>query len=286
MYAQVNGIKIFFDIEGGGGLVPNGPVLEKRPTVLVLHGGPGCDHSYFKPWLSPLAEVCQLVYVDHRGNGRSDRTDQSTYTIEQMADDLEALRLQLGLGEVIVFGHSFGGMVAQTYALKYPDSYSKLILAATTPSYEFWDEAQEIAEATATEAQKAIVNDLFEGRITSQAQHDEWWRTCMSMYFHKPDHELIAEELKRMIGAVDVTNYMMKHELPSFNVRDRLHEITVPTLVIGGEHDWVTPPSQSRAIADRIPGAELVIMDDCGHMGFAEEPDAYIGYLRAFITAP
>lgn len=263
MYANVNGIKLFFDVEGTS-LVPVGPKMVEMPTLLILHGGPGCDHSYFRPWLSPLTSVAQLVYIDHRGNGRSERTDEKTYTMDQMADDIEALRKYLGLGKVMMLGHSFGGMVAQTYALKYPDSLTKLVLAATTPSSQFWDEAEEIAQVRATEEQKAILNSLFEGRIQTQEEHDAWWRVCMPLYFEKSNPDQINEELERMIGAVDVTNYMMKYEIPKYDVRSRLPEITVPTLVLAGRHDWVTPVSQSVAMHEGIPNSKLVIMEDSG----------------------
>lgn len=284
MYANVNGIKLFFDVEGTS-LVPVGPKMVEMPTLLILHGGPGCDHSYFRPWLSPLASVAQLVYIDHRGNGRSERTDEKTYTMDQMADDIEALRKYLGLGKVMMLGHSFGGMVAQTYALKYPDSLTKLVLAATTPSSQFWDEAQEIAQVRATEEQKAILNSLFEGRIQTQEEHDAWWRVCMPLYFERSNPDQINEELDRMIGAVDVTNYMMKYEIPKYDVRSRLPEITVPTLVLAGRHDWVTPVSQSVAMHQGIPNSKLVIMEDSAHMGFAEEPEAYLNYLTDFLKS-
>jgi proline iminopeptidase len=283
MYANINGVQIFFDVEGKG-LVPDGPKLVQRPTLFVLHGGPGCEHSYFKPWMSPLAEDMQLIYLDHRGNGRSERTALETYTIEQMADDLEGLRKHLGLDDVMILGHSFGGMVAQKYALKYPDAISKLVLAATAPSLAFWDEAQDAAKVTATDEQLAILNNLFEGKINSQEEHDAWWRVCMPLYFYKPDLPVIEEELDRMIGAYEVTNYMMKNDLATFDYRDQLAGITAPTLVLAGRHDWVTPVSQNEAISSRIPNARLVVMEDSGHMGFAEEPEAYIKHLRDFLV--
>src|SRR5687767_14052163 len=119
------------------GLAPSGTAMVAREPCFVLHGGPGLDHSYFKPWLTPLAETMQLIYVDHRGTGRSERVPLETCTIEQMADDLEELRTYLGLDKVVVLGNSFGGMWALVYAVRHPESISKMILVTTTPSYEF-----------------------------------------------------------------------------------------------------------------------------------------------------
>lgn len=282
MYAHVNGVDLFFDIEGGG-YVPDGPTVVAKPTLVLLHGGPGCDHSYFKPWLLPLTDQVQLLLVDHRGNGRSGRVDEKTYTIEQMADDLEALRHHLGLGPIIVLGHSFGGMVAQVYALRYPQSVSKLILSNTAPSADFWEEAQEMADKMATPEQLAVLPALFEGTITSQDEFDQWWETCMPLYFHKPDAEIIAEVEGRMRGEVVVANYMMANEIPNYDVREGLASVTVPTLVIAGRYDWVTPVSQSEAIVAALPGAQLVIQEASGHMGFIEETEGYLAAVRAFL---
>lgn len=174
MYANVHGTRLFFDVEGAR-YVARGSRLAEQPVVPVLHGAPGCDHSNFKPWLSPLALHVQLVYVDHRGNGRSDDADESTYTIERMAEDVEGLRTHVCLDPVVVLSHSFGGMVAQVYAIRHPQAVPGLVLSSTAPSAQFWDEAQGMADRMATTAQKKVLNDLFEGRIASQEEFDDWW---------------------------------------------------------------------------------------------------------------
>lgn len=286
MYAHINGAKIYFDIEGEGHLTPRGPDMVERPVLFLIHGGPGVDHSYFRPWMSPLAEHFQLVYMDNRGNGRSEYTGHDTYNIDQMVDDIEALRLYLGLEKIHLLGQSFGGMLALSYVLKYPESLSKLVVANSAPSYDFWEEAQAIANATGTPEQREIVKNLFESKITNQEEHDAWWRVCMPLYYHQPDEamqELIRLELDRTVLAYDVSNYMMENELPHYDVRPRLGEVKTPTLVLAGEYDWVTPPSQSRAAAEKIAGSQLVIQEDVGHMGFAESQDAYLKVLTDFL---
>lgn len=124
MFASLNGTKIYFDVEGSG-YVPDGPKMVGKSVLFAVHGGPGSDHSDFKPWLTPLSEHYQIVYLDQRSNGQSERVDPSTCTFDQLADDIEALRLYLGLEKIIVLGHSFGGMIAQVFAVKYPNSVEK-----------------------------------------------------------------------------------------------------------------------------------------------------------------
>jgi len=284
MYANVNGCSLFFDVEGSG-YVAQGGVLSEQPVVFVLHGGPGCDHSNFKPWLSPLSQHAQLVYVDHRGNGRSDDADESTYTIEQMADDVEGLRCHLGLGPVVVLGHSFGGMVAQVCAIRHPHAIRGLVLSSTAPSAQFWDEAQEMADRMASPEQKEVLTALFEGRIGSQQEFDEWWRVCLPLYFHDPDPEALDEMLDRMRGRVDVANYMMATQIPGFDIRDQLPSVRAPSLVLSGRHDWVTPVSQSVVITEALLDATHVIFEHSGHMTFAEENDLYLRHVIDFVAA-
>jgi pimeloyl-ACP methyl ester carboxylesterase len=108
MHVLVNGVSLFFDVEGAK-LVPDGPALRERPTLLLLHGGPGFDHSIFKPAYSALADVAQVICLDHRGNGRSEAGPRGGWTLAQWGDDVHAFCDVLGIRKPIVLGVSFGG---------------------------------------------------------------------------------------------------------------------------------------------------------------------------------
>src|SRR5437762_11187965 len=120
MRIKVNGTTLFFDVEGAK-LVADGPGMRERPTLLLLHGGPGFDHSTFKPLYSALTDVAQVVYLDHRGNGRSDGGPQELWTLAQWGDDVRAFYESLGIVKPIVLDISFGGMVARSYSTRHPD---------------------------------------------------------------------------------------------------------------------------------------------------------------------
>src|ERR1700716_56942 len=130
MHVVVNGVRLFFDVEGTK-LVPDGPVMREEPTLLMLHGGPGADHSIYRPAYSALAEFAQIVYLDHRGNGRSEDGPSETWTLAQWGDDVRAFCDALSIVNPIVLGASFGGMVALAYATRHPAHPSKLILIST-----------------------------------------------------------------------------------------------------------------------------------------------------------
>lgn len=285
MYAHINGVALYFDIVSSGLAVdPSGD--REKAVLFVQHGGPGSDHSYFRPFLDELGEVAQVVYVDHRGTGRSGDAPLETYTVEQMADDLEALRMRLGIERIVLLGHSYGGMVAQVFAVKYPASLQKLILSNTAPDWGFWEEAQEIAERIATPEQREVFRDLFEGTISSQEEYREWKAKCTPLYYRAPNPELFAALTNRAKGRFEVATHMMAHELPTFSVIDRLHQISVPTLVLAGAYDWVTPPSQSERIVQRVPNAEYVLFEQSGHQVFADqEQQDYLETVVSFIAA-
>ena len=284
MHAHVNGVDLYFDVLGSGHEVTDTDLVPK-PTVVVHHGGPGNDHSYFRPWIDRLSEVAQLVLVDQRGSGRSGRAPKETYTIEQNADDVEALRQHLGLGKIIFLGHSYGGMVAQVYATRHLDSLSKLILSNTTPSSQFWEEAQAIADEVATPEQLAIVNDLFDGKISSQEEFDHWWATCQPMYYHHPDQASIDSLGARQKGSFEVASHMMANAVPAYDVRPQLASFDVPTLVLASRYDWVTPPTQSEQIVAALPQAEHHVFEDSGHMPFIEENELYLETVANFIRS-
>ena len=281
MYAKVNGAEIYFDVEGSG-LVPDGEVMKEKDVAFVLHGGPAMDHTYYKPHLTPLSSDMQLIYVDHRNTGRSKRMDVESCTIEQMADDVEALREYLGLGKVHIIGNSFGGMWAMTYALRHQASIDKLILITTSPSYDFYEAAKAEAARKGTPEQIAAIPDLFEGRIGTPEELRAWWRTVNPLYYYAwNDKYWIGKDRSR--PNAELTAHMWQHVMPSFNLLDRLHEITVPTLVMGARHDWVTPYGESEKIAAGIPGSELVIFEESGHMPFVEEQERFLVVVREFL---
>lgn len=130
MKARVRDTELFFDVEGAA-LVPDGNRMGERPVLFLHPGGPGGDHSGFKPSYTPLREVVQLIYFDPRGSGRSAPCDPASISLDNHIDDLDGLREYLGLPRISLLGGSYGGMVALGYAIRYPERLANLILVAT-----------------------------------------------------------------------------------------------------------------------------------------------------------
>ena len=138
----------FVDIDGAK-LVPDGMTMRERPTVILLHGGPGFDHTAFKATYASLAEIAQVVYYDHRGNGRSEHGPQELWTLDQWADDLRTLCDVLGIERPVVFGASFGGFVALNYALRHPDHPARLILLSTAARIRYGPSPRDVRASRA-----------------------------------------------------------------------------------------------------------------------------------------
>src|SRR5437763_1185309 len=181
MHARIRGTKIYFDIDGAG-LVPEGDRMVERPALFLLHGGPGGDHAGFKTSSAALRDVAQLVYVDHRGCGRSAPGDSADYTLDNNIDDLDALREHLGLKRISVLGSSYGGMVALGYALRFPDHLANLVLVCTAPSYRFMDDAKRHVAQQGTPDQVRVCQRLWDGNFESLDQLREFYEIMGPMY--------------------------------------------------------------------------------------------------------
>jgi proline iminopeptidase len=283
MRARIRDTEIYFDVEGSG-LVVDGSRMREKPVMFVIHGGPGADHSSYKPGFSPLSQKVQLVYFDHRGQGRSSRGAKETYTLDNNVEDMEALRQHLGLDKIVVLGSSYGGMVALSYAVRYPQNVSHLIVVATVPDSRFLQRAKEILAQRGTDEQNAIAQRLWNGTFESEEQLREYFQVMAPMYSITHDPESRQKGWDRAILSADAINVAFGGFLRSYNVLDQLHKITSPTLVIGGRHDWICPSEFSEEIAKAIPNADLRIFENSGHSVRADEPEALLDAIAGFLV--
>ena len=265
-------------------MVPDGPRMVEKPVAFVIHGGPGGDHSYYKPWLSPLADKMQLVYIDHRGQGRSARGPRETYTLENNVEDLEALRDYLGLDKIVLLGASYGGMVALSYAVRYPENVSHLLAIVTVPDARFLDRAKEILAERGTDEQQAVAEKLWAGNFADDEELRHYFDVMEPMYSLTHDPKKDSDARARSIYSSDAINEGFGGFLRSYDVSDQLHKITAPTLVIGAQHDWICAPEFSEEIASKIPNADLRMFEQSGHSVITDENKAFLDVVRGFIT--
>jgi proline iminopeptidase len=281
MRAHLDSVELFFDVDGYG-LRRSGARLTAKPVMAVLHGGPGFDHSDWVPWLKPLTRDIQLLYVDHRGNGRSSRPPLETCTPQAMADDLEQLRTHLGIERLVVFGASFGGMVALTYAVRHPHGLSKLILSSTAASYQFVDEARRLARERGTTEQIEAIMPILNGTLRDEDHLAAAWPVARPLYYAHYDPRLDASGAAT-IRNLDLLNWFFSRGVRDYDLRSRLAEVDTPTLVLSGQHDFICPPSQAAELATGLRNARLVSFERSGHLPHKEQAAEFRTAVRRFV---
>ena len=287
MHVTVNGVRLFFDVEGSK-LVPDGPSMREKPTLLMLHGGPGFDHSIFRPAYSALSDVAQIVYLDLRGNGRSEDGPREHWNLAQWGDDVRAFCDALGIIDPVVLGASFGGMVAMAYATRHPEHPAKLVLISTEAIGGSYPERRvALFERFGGPEMGALARRRFlEARgHPDQASLDAWRRLAMPLYTRVPRD---PNAVRRAVVRPEVLHWFTRPEGEShrFNMRDDLGRIRCPTLVLGGEDDPIHPIESQADIAAALP-AHLVQFErfaDCRHGVVPDAPERAMAVLRAFLA--
>ena len=288
-FVDANGAMIYYEEFGKG------------EPLLIVHGGPGASHDYFLPYLIPLAQQNKLIFIDERGSGQSEKLeDVKQYTVENMVEDVEAVRKVLNLGKINLLGHSYGGVLAQAYALKYQNNLSHLILCSTFPSTsQMNDVFVKIKENMSPDLRSRINKMESEGlyghglpyeqnRYTTEYMIAAWGEGYFPyLYQRRPDpsydpaSEGFAWDLYREMWGSD-GEYIIDGNLKSVEYVDRLNTIKVPTLINCGDHDECDP-SLSKEMHEKISGSKLVIFPESGHMTFVDQPDMFIKTINVFL---
>ncbi len=248
--------------------------------VVVLHGGLGLDHTYLRAGFDGLARDARLLYVDQRGNGRSPAgRPLSQIDLTTWADDVDRLAETLGLGPVVVFGHSFGGFVAIECALRHPGRVAALVLCGTGAAFDHIDAvlAELDRRGASVHQRRAFTGPAF----TSDAEYAAWLESAAPLYLYpgspiRLDTSGIACNVATLArGAEAVRDWDRRADLES---------ITAPALVTSGRHDFVMPVERAGApLAAGLPHATSVVFERSGHLPFLEEPERYGRVLRSWL---
>ena len=281
MFATVNGARIFFDTVGSK-LAIDGERMVERPTLIVMHGGPGFDHSTMRPYFDRFADTHQVLYLDHRGNGRSGG-EKETWTLDQWGDDVKTLCDVLGIEKPVVFGNSFGGMVAMAYAARHPDHPAKLILSSTAARIRLDMTFQMMEERGGAKARAAA--ERF-WASTDDAAMADYMALCMPLY-NPPGGEDQGAARRRAIMRVETTRHFSLGEMRKMDARAGLARVRCPTLVTVGDYDPITPVVCSQEIVAALPAGlgELQMFEGAGHGVHRDDPAGAERLLRRFLAA-
>ncbi len=286
MRVVVNGIRLFFDVEGAR-LEPDAGSMREKPTLILLHGGPGMDHTGYKPRFSQLADLCQVLYLDHRGNGRSDPATPETWTLAQWGDDVYAFCEALGISRPIVYGASFGGAVAMSYAIRHPGHAGKLILvSAEAAGGAYFAERIAMFERLGGPEVGALARRRYLQGQVDPAMLQDWIRLAFPVYTRTSrDPEAVTRA--RLRPEVNLWFTRPDGEGRAYDFRPALARVQCPTLVMGGEEDPMTPIVCQEEIAAALP-PHLVRFErfaGCGHGVVHDAPERAMAVIREFIAS-
>lgn len=283
MKVQVNGKSIFFDVEGPQ-YVPDGEGgLKRLPTLIAIHGSPGnSDHSVFKPDFSALRDVAQVIYLDLSGAGRSDDEPDGVFSLERWSDDLVAFCEVLAIEKPVILGVSAGGYVTMMHGIRHPDHAAKLIVAS---SQAFLDVPRSLAEfkRVGGDEVERVARVLLTEKVNGETSL-AFGRVCMPFYNTSPQPPRSAIIFRPKLA-------MAFHKLDGIwhkmDLRPELHRISVPTLVLAGDTDPITPLQDSLDIAAALDPAivTLEVIENAGHGPWRDQPEPSYRALRAFLAA-
>ena len=291
-FVDANGVLIYYKSLGSGA------------PLMIVHGGPGASHDYFLPYLLPLARRHHLIFIDERGSGRSEKLeDPAGHTVEGMVEDVEAVRKALHLGTISLLGHSYGGVLAQAYALKYQQYLDHLCLCSTFQSTEKMNEVframrakmpKELAARITRQEATGLYGhgkEYERGRYTDDYMIAAWGEAYFPyLYQNHPDANYnptangnMSWDLYRTMWGSN-GEFVIDGNLKSVEYENRLPEIKVPTLIVAGDNDECDP-SLSRTMHEKIAGSRLVILPKSGHMTFVDQPGLFLREVDDFLAS-
>lgn len=275
---KVNGAELYYKIMGNG------------EPIVILHGGPGFEHTYLLPQMGELAHSYKLIFYDQRTSGGSTAsTDSSSITLENFVEDLEGVRKAFNLNKMNLLGHSWGGMLGMFYAIKYPENLNSLMLIGSGGARsDFWKELfSNIRQKRTPEDSLEIANlkasEDFKNNNIEAVQ--KYWKLFFRAYFYD---QSLGNSLNMQLSETTIKNMSLidsrplGHVLLDYDIRDELSVISCPTLIIHGDTDTV-PLEYAKEIHENIANSEFVILENCGHFPFIETPNKFFGLISDFM---
>jgi proline iminopeptidase len=278
MLQTVNGIDIYYELKRCSGVRPS---ESNRSTVVLLHGGPGMDHTVFKPAFDPLCKYVDVVYYDHRGCGQSADGARSKWNLAQWAEDVKSFLDHTDIKKPIVLGTSFGGLVAQQLAVAHPQSLGGLVLMSTAAKADVTlcvSYMERFGGKKAAAAAAAFFSNSNEPGVVEKFQE-----LCIPLYAHKGVNWDILNNVTYRPEVSD--HFFAAHgEFHSFDFSHALGSIDVSTLVVHGKKDVVFPYPLAEELFKNLKSRrkELVGIRDCGHFSEQDAPQRIIDAILDF----
>ncbi|MEO8146198.1 MAG: alpha/beta fold hydrolase [Bacteroidia bacterium] len=286
-YIKVNGAKLWIETEGTG------------DALFLISGGPGGAHVGMHSF-APLKDACMLVYIDNFGRGKSDTAKTpEEYSINRDVEDVEGIRVAMNLDKINILGHSYGSLVAQAYAIKYPQHLKHLIIADGFFSGEMWqandDNSNHEIKTNYPEVWERVMKLRAAGQHSSNPEHNAVYGEVPYgfLYAYNPENFLNSIDpyypnnfnLKlyyQLVG--DDGDFIIGGDIAKFDCRRQLKDLKMPVLIVTGRYDRVCVPTFAVQYKTYCPQAQFVMFEKSGHNPQVEEPEKEFGIIREFLS--
>jgi proline iminopeptidase len=283
------------DIENFRVIIDNNTSLHveiegKGNPIVLINGGPGGTHHYFHPWFSRLNQDHQIIYYDQRGTGQSDYNKDNSYSFEQAVDDLEVLRSKLNINTWTVCGYSYGGGLAQFYALKYPEHINGLVLISSLPMFSdenFNNDQEKYLSLPEKMKKEEVIKTYLDGDLEfnsflyNLSLNGDWKR---QNYLKPTANQMIRSALYEWINDKDF-NEIMSKGYQNYNFMNAFDNFPIPTLIIEGKEDLTWGSSKAKIFKNNHPNAQFYQIYNSAHTPFKEKPDFFFTILWNFTTS-
>jgi proline iminopeptidase len=257
-------------------------------ALIILHGGPGLDHTMFGSYLDALGDRCRLLLIDERGTGRSEPSAPETWGLTHHAADIEAMAGTLGLERYAVLGHSYGAFIALQHAVDFPGRPAATVVSSGIPDSRFLAHVERQLAAFEPVELREQVQASWAAEAHAHTQEEVAALLAEQLPFHFADpRDPRIDDMRAALGEAvygpDVLRAAATEDYGAIALEDRLADVAHPVLVLAGRHDRTCSVPAAEAMAAGLPDAELVIFERSGHMAFVEENDAYVAAVRDFL---
>lgn len=258
-----------------------------RSVMILAPGGPGGNHMVYESIKEKLLPFADLVLFDPRGCGLSDQTPAEFCTLDNYVEDIEALRKKLNLQKFTLLGGSYGAIASLKYATKYSNNLDKLIVVSGgMADSSYLETVQNNLRQRGTPEQIAMGEHLWNGSFRNVEHFEQFYKTMAPLYIHsydKSNNDNPPTTKSNLPCNVEITNLGFKDFLRHFDFNSELNKINCETLIINGADDWISDLSLSKKTAAMIKNSTLVILKDCSHFIWLDQPDAFFQSIRDFM---
>lgn len=279
MKININHCHLFFEVYGSK-LNITSSIVKEKPTLIFLHGGPGiADHTLYVSFWSRFSDIAQIIFIDQRGNGRSELCGHSTWNLKQWGDDIYAFCKTLKIHKPIVAGVSWGGHVLCSYTTRHPEQAGGLIFCDTEARFDL-PRILDGFERKAGKQARIIAEAYFQNPSPENVK--TYQKICVPHYAKNP---YSREEMNRIITRPEVAQYYSRHELTQFNFVNTLKNIQCPSLILAGENAPLHVPSSLKEISEAIPSqfSHYHLIKNAGTPVYRDDEKAVEKIIREFI---